>query len=240
MKYKAIFFDLGGTLFSYRNVARTTVPMLLESAARLGSTLPDKHIKAAYAKASSELGRRYAHKPYYRHRDMFHDMFVRFVELIGAAYDQSVHDRYHETQQQALIDCLELQADCIATLSYLRDRELYLSIVSNIDNDMLEPLVARERLDRYLDHWTSSETAGSCKPDRRIFEFALAKSGCSAREVLFVGDSPDHDVAGAHAMGFDCALIVEKGIEPPLQSGRYSKDADFTIHSLADLREIVQ
>ena len=63
---------------------------------------------------------------------------------------------------------------------------------------MLEPLIAREGLDRYLAHWTSSETARSCKPDRRFFELALARASLPAAEVLFVGQwLPSHAELGS-------------------------------------------
>ena len=32
---KGVFFDLGGTLFSYRNVARTNIPILIDSVRRM-------------------------------------------------------------------------------------------------------------------------------------------------------------------------------------------------------------
>ena len=36
MHVKGFFFDLGGTLYSYRNVPRATAPLLIEAAERLG------------------------------------------------------------------------------------------------------------------------------------------------------------------------------------------------------------
>ena len=104
---------------------------------------------------------------------------------------------------------------------------------------MLEPLIAREGLDRYLAHWTSSETARSCKPDRRFFELALARASLPAAEVLFVGDSPEHDIAGAAATGMRTALIVDGGMEPPLQSGQVEVRPDHTVQRLAELIELV-
>ena len=144
MTVEGIFFDLGGTLFSYRNVARTNIPILIESAARLGADADAKAIKIAYGRAAEDVSRVYADKPYYRHRDMFHDMFARFCELLDVDYDAHTQRWYHDTQQQAILDCLEIKADCIETLQFLKGRGLYLSIVSNIDDDMLEPLVERE------------------------------------------------------------------------------------------------
>lgn len=235
MPVEGIFFDLGGTLFSYRNVARTNIPLLIESAERLGVDTGEAEIKTAYARASRTVSHAYADKPYYRHRDMFSDMFRTFSELIGARRDEAVYEWYLDTHQRRLVDCLEIKSDCIETLAALKRQGLYLSIVSNIDDDMLEPLVARERLDTYLNHWTSSEAARSCKPHRRFFEVAVEKSGLDPANVLFVGDSPEHDVQGANALGMRTVLIVEDGIEPPMQTGRGAIDADHTIRELREL-----
>ncbi|MDA0821178.1 MAG: HAD family hydrolase [Proteobacteria bacterium] len=239
MAIAGLFFDLGGTLFSYRNVARTNIPILIESVREMGVVADTDAIKKAYKVATKEVSHRYAEKSYYRHHDMFHEMYLRFYEILEADYDPDVHQRYHEIQQAALFACLEIKPDCIETLAALKAQGLYLSIVSNIDDDMLEPLVAREQLDRYLDHWTSSEAAQSCKPDRRFFDVALEKSGLEANQVLFVGDSPEHDIVGANNAGMRTVLITEHGLEPPLQTGKKAVDPDHTIQALAELIDLV-
>ncbi|MGR9090655.1 MAG: HAD family hydrolase [Gammaproteobacteria bacterium] len=239
MPAEGIFFDLGGTLFSYRNVARTNIPLLVEGAARMGVQVSEAEIRTAYARASRTVSHAYADKPYYLHRDMFSDMFKAFSDLIGGRRDQAVYDWYLNTHQRALVDCLEIKADCVETLAALKRRGLYLSIVSNIDDDMLDPLVAREQLHDYLDHWTSSEAAGSCKPHQRFFEVAVEKSGLNPAKVLFVGDSPEHDVIGANAIGMRTVLIVEDGIEPPMQTGRDAIDPDHTIRELRELTALI-
>ena len=82
MPVQGIFFDLGGTLFSYRHVPGMNVPLLIESARRLGVHVDDRTIKHAYGRASREVSHAYADKEYYLHHDLFHDMFRRFCELI--------------------------------------------------------------------------------------------------------------------------------------------------------------
>lgn len=236
---KGVFFDLGGTLFSYRNVPRVTAPLLLEAVRRLGLSASRDEIRDAYNRATQDTTLAYADREYYLHRDFFHDTFMRFATLLGGEPDEGVHAWYHDAHRAAIVDCLELKPDCLDTLADLKARGLYLSIVSNIDDDMLEPLVAREALERYFDHWTSSEAAGSCKPHRRFFEVTLGYSGLSPAEVLFVGDSPEHDVQGASALGMHTALIVDGGMPPPLQTGRARVTPDHTIETLSELRRIV-
>ncbi|MEM7540857.1 MAG: HAD family hydrolase [Pseudomonadota bacterium] len=239
MTIKGIFFDLGGTLFSYRNVAQTNVRFLLEATERLKCDESPEAIKQAYGKASKEIAARYAQQPYYLHVDLFNDMFVRFVEFLDVAYDPEVHEWYRREYDQALFDCLEIKADCIGTLSALKAKSLYLSICSNIDEHMLTPLVTREALHDYLDHWTSSEAARSCKPHRGIFDVCLEKSGLNPSEVLFVGDSPEHDIAGAAALGMRTALVTDGGMEPPLQTKTTTALPDHVIGTLAELSDLI-
>ena len=68
---------------------------------------------------------------------------------------------------------------------------------------------------------------------------ALARSGLAAGDVLFVGDSPEHDIIGAHAVGMRTALILDGGIPPPLQTGRVNITADHNIARLTELKDIV-
>ncbi len=236
---RGVFFDLGGTLFSYRNVPRAQLPLLLEASERLGVNPDRQRLRDAYTRAGQDMAAAYAEKSYYLHRDFFHDTFMRFAELIGAEHDEGVLDWYREAHRAAIVDCLVLKDDCIATLEALKGEGLYLSVVSNIDDDMLIPLIEREGLDRYFAHWTSSEAAQSCKPHRRFFEHSLELSGLDAGSVLFVGDSPEHDIAGASAVGMRTALIVDGGMEPPLQSGRETIAPDHTINNLAELTAIL-
>lgn len=234
MAIKGVFFDLGGTLFSYRHVSRRHGELLTVTAQRLGLADP-KHLKRAYATAMQEMTARYAELEYYLHRDLFRDALVRALELIEAPVDEALVDWYLDEHRDAVFGCLELKDDCCDTLRALHERGLYQSVVSNIDDDMLDPLVAREGLDRWLQHWTSSEQARSCKPHHRFFEICLEKSGLAAHEVLFVGDSPEHDIAGADALGMQTALIVDPELPPPLQSGRGGVEAR---HRITQLREL--
>jgi putative hydrolase of the HAD superfamily len=53
----------------------------------------------------------------------------------------------------------------------------------------------------------TSARAGAAKPDPAIFEVALQEVRCSAENALFVGDSPETDIAGARSAGLRAVLI---------------------------------
>ena len=76
-----------------------------------------------------------------------------------------------------------------------------------------------------VDAVVSSATAGAVKPDPRLFDAALEAAGCGPEEALHVGDSPEHDLAGARAAGVRAVLIDRAG----------GAGADGAIRSLREL-----
>jgi putative hydrolase of the HAD superfamily len=238
-RFSAVFFDLGGTLFSYREVGRWTISALQASAQKLGVDAPMREVGLAYRSASREANGRYVQRPYYLHSDLFRDTFRLFAEKLDREATNEFLDFSERALRDTLIENMALRDDCLDTLQALKSRGLYLSIVSNIDDDHLIPMVERSGLDGVLDHWTSSEEAQSCKPDAGFFHLALKKAGCEADRVLFVGDSPEHDVQGASRVGMTTVLIAEGDAKPPLQSGREMPDPDHRIESLSELIALV-
>ncbi len=189
--------------------------------------------------ATSSTIKRYANKTYYLHESFFLSVFKSFIKQFSGVLENDLLNWYIKKHRESIIDCLELKMDCIALLKTLKTAEIYASIVSNIDQDMLEPLVTRDKLNLYLDHWTSSEKVKSCKPDKEIFRCAMELAHLKSEEVLFVGDSPEHDITGASRMGMITALIVNGGMPPPLQTGAAKIEPDFTINSLTEIKKIV-
>jgi putative hydrolase of the HAD superfamily len=53
-----------------------------------------------------------------------------------------------------------------------------------------------------------STRVGISKPDPAIFNLALERIGCAATEAVYVGDSFEKDVVGAHAAGVHTAWLV--------------------------------
>ena len=233
---RALFFDFGGTLFSYTRVhGRAFYPILEQALARLGVETELREAGRAYRRASAASFREFNPRPYYLHKDLFVDTFRRFGEELGASPDDDFLQWFYEQQRDMFYAGCELRADCLDTLRRLRERGCYLSIVSNIDDDYLHPMVESTGLAGLLDHWTSSEEARSCKPHGGIFELAMQKAGIDAERVIFVGDSAHHDVGGARKLGMRTVLIQEEGVEAPGSDASNSEEPHHTIHELAEL-----
>jgi putative hydrolase of the HAD superfamily len=167
---------------------------------------------------------------------LFGSAFVAMAGALGGALDDDQVRDAVDRQYAATIDGAELRPDCLETLGRLRADGLHVQIVSNIDEEQLGGLVVRLGLADVIDAATSSEAAHSCKPDPGIFEFAIRKAGCEAADVLFVGDSPVHDVVGPQSLGMATALLVV---------GDARRDAaevspDFVIARLGQVVDIVE
>ncbi len=85
-------------------------------------------------------------------------------------------------------------------LAELRAGGLATGVVSNFDS-RLERLLIGLELRELLEVVISSASAAARKPDRAIFDAALAKLGIPAAAAVYVGDDLENDVAGACAAG---------------------------------------
>jgi 2-haloalkanoic acid dehalogenase type II len=232
----AVFFDFGGTLFSYRRVGGGTGRLIGDAVARLRIEAEPARIGLAYRDATRDAYRALQARPYYLHRDLFEDTWRRFAIGLGVAPDPDWTRWLVERQREIVTESFELREDCIATLGALRGAGLHVAIVSNIDDDYLEPMVERAGLADLLDDWTSSEEASSCKPHEAIYRYACAKASCAPEDVLFVGDSPEQDIAGARSVGMTTALIREPEAAPP---GSGVGPAGEPHHEIAALAEVL-
>jgi putative hydrolase of the HAD superfamily len=89
-----------------------------------------------------------------------------------------------------------------------------LAVVSNWDVS-LHDVLERTRLRPLVDAVVISAEVGVAKPDPAIFHAALERLGANADDALHVGDSLEHDVAGARAAGLEAVLVARDGASVP-------------------------
>ena len=212
--YRAVLFDFGGTLFSYLPFRERFGDLLVRTAADHGVDLGVGEATRAFRSSSAEVQQRYLNRTSYLHRDLFGDLGVAFVGQFGVPPREDLRERFYRGQTEVARPLIRARDEAVEVLESLRSLELHLGIVSNIDDDQFAELWALCELDSWFDAITTSESAGSCKPDRGIFDLAMSRAGVERPEqVVFVGDSLHHDVAGASALGMTTVLIQEFGGE---------------------------
>jgi putative hydrolase of the HAD superfamily len=113
-----------------------------------------------------------------------------------------------------------------SVLARLREGGARLAVVSNWDVS-LHDVLERTALRPLVDAVAISAELGVAKPDPAIFRVALERLGASADGALHVGDSLEHDVAGARAAGIDAVLVTRNGARVP--------EGVRTVRSLAEL-----
>jgi putative hydrolase of the HAD superfamily len=88
---------------------------------------------------------------------------------------------------------------------------LRLTVVSNANGTLCAHL---DRLDlsRYVQCVLDSFDFGVEKPDPRLFQLALERSGADAASTIHVGDLYQVDVVGARAAGLRGVLLDEHGL----------------------------
>ncbi len=202
---RAVLFDLGGTLYDYGSIGPGNLDAIAEVAAAVGIGASRQELGKAYREALGRVYREYLPRPYYLHRDLFRDALVAMAAEFGATLEEPHFERYAAARDGARP--MVLREGVYDTLAELRRRGLHLGIVSNTDADALKSVAKTARLGEYFDSLLSSEEAGSCKPDQRIFREALRRAGCEPGEALFVGDDRMADVAGANAVGIPSVLL---------------------------------
>ncbi len=108
-----------------------------------------------------------------------------------------------------------------------------LALISNFDHPphvhrLLDELALRP----FFDAVVVSGDVGVKKPDPAIFAPALKQTGLATDEALFVGDSPEDDVAGARAAGLRPVLIRRS-----LGADGWTEDG---VRVVTGLREVVR
>jgi putative hydrolase of the HAD superfamily len=99
------------------------------------------------------------------------------------------------------------------TPTALRGRGVPTGIVTNGVVARQAPKIAVLGLDAFIDVVVVSEAVGVAKPDRRIFDHALAALGARPEATWFVGDNPVADVLGARQAGMT-PVWVRRGAWP--------------------------
>jgi 2-haloalkanoic acid dehalogenase type II len=86
----------------------------------------------------------------------------------------------------------------------------------------------------YFDFAFLAEEVGASKPAPDMFHAALEKSGVLPRQIVHVGDNPEHDIKGAQDVGMHTVWVNLRNAEWP-----NFERADAEINNLSQLPEVI-
>ena len=226
-RYKAVFFDVGGTLLKpHPSVGH----IYAEHARPFGFDGTAEELDLRFGRAwkkqggMESLGKKSGQEV---ERKFWYDMVFEVFQETGGLRDfDQYFDRIYvafmsEKNWKVFDDVLES-----GVLEKLRERGVILGVISNWDS-RLKGILENTGLARYFDFILASTVVGSAKPDQIIFQTALKCSGVDPKDACHIGDEPKADVQGALNSGMDAILID--------RHGRYPEETSKTISSFQEL-----
>jgi putative hydrolase of the HAD superfamily len=184
---KGVLFDLDGTLFDRDAAIRELLETQYSEFEVHLRPIPREAFTAHVARLDNHGGR--DKNDVYRAVARDFGLTTDIVPTLVSDFWQ----RYHEL-------CRPF-SDVLQTLEALRRNGKKIAVVTNGRKIVQEGTIAALHLSHLLDAVLISEVEGVKKPDRRIFERAVARLGLAPSECCHVGDHPDVDVGGALAAG---------------------------------------
>jgi len=220
MKPNAMTFDLFGTLahLDERRLPRleidgvSTPSLLAAPFRRLRERVPAADLArllVAYFEARTDLAASGQHEP---DRELAPDAHVaKWLERAGIADRDLVRDLARD-QLDATLRAARPAEHASRVLEALRTRGCRLGLVSNVsDPDGGRAILSNLGLDHYFDVVVFSGDVGWRKPDRRLFERAIALMDAAPEQIAHVGDELRADVWGAGRCGMATVWINATG-----------------------------
>lgn len=209
---RAVGFDLDGTLFDHRGSATAAADGFLSE---FGVAPTDHTRELWFAAEEHEFERWRAGDIGFRQQRR-----NRVTTVFGALGLEtpdtpegldSVFDRYLAAYRAAW----RLFPDSEDVLRRLRLRGVRIGILTNGNQEQQREKLERTGLMDLVDTVCVSEEIGAQKPDRRAFDILAERLGVAPGGCHFIGDSPEHDVAGARDAGMSASLIERHRPEAP-------------------------
>lgn len=230
---QVIFFDAVGTLFG---ISGTVGGIYGRFAQAAGVEADPDALDKAFMQSFSA-----APKPIFMHPnpnlaqleyEWWRLVAFQSFERIGALSKIEDFDKFFRPlfDHFALADPWCVYPEVRQTLSALRSAGIELGIISDFDSRLFAVLKALD-LASWFSSITISTHVGTAKPERGIFEAALANHSLRPDQCWHVGDSWSEDYQGAIAAGLQGIWLNRHGD---------SRSAEMTVTSLAMLPPILQ
>jgi HAD superfamily hydrolase (TIGR01549 family) len=231
-----IFFDLDDTLIDYSEAEHAALLAGCRAAATHYPALePDALADAIYEAYQMQYAYGtpgFAQLKTLSVSDFRRQLTTEALNVLGvrdADFVETLLTIYAETERETLRPFPDVQETLATLRSYF-----YLGVITNGPSAMQREKLAAMALDGAFDVIIVDTEFGHPKPDPRIFEYAAAQAECSAEELLFVGNSLEHDVAGAKEAQWTSVWLNTGWILPP----RHAPLPDFTIRRLGEVVDL--
>ena len=229
-KYKHIFFDLDHTIWDFDKNAEETLYELYDVHRLQEIGLPSAAIFIeTYTRNNHQLWAEY-HTGKITKTELRETRFRRTFLELGVLPDL-LPLAFEDDYVKLCPTKTNLFPHAHETLAYLKERYT-LHLISNGFKESSEMKIGKTNIGGYFQHIIISENVGVNKPDKAIFEHALALAGAEKHHSLMIGDSLEADVYGALNFGMDAIYFN------PFKAAK-PDDVPVQVHHLKELLELL-
>lgn len=239
-KYKAIFFDFGGTLMCAESDNVAHLHMMKEVIQKYNLPASPKDMVTKYnsflfTKEMTLLDCDPEEKSFTPLRESSKKALIEILSKYNIRPSKEDYHWFRERYFENHKKYVKLFPETLGIIKHLRDhKSIHLGIISDIDNDYQDFQFNVFGIKEMFDSITTSEEVQSYKPELKIFQVALKKAGCQGKESIIIGDSYKKDIIGGKNMGM--TTIWMNKFQP---DNIDTKKADFTITHLKEISPIL-
>ena len=206
MAYRHLFFDLDHTLWDFDANARATLSQLHLDLDLVSKGVHDfERFHKSYLQHNEKLWARYRNGFIKQDELRLKRMWLTLLDFKIA--DEALSRQLSELFLQLLPTRTILFPDTIEVLQYLRDKNYSLHLITNGFEKTQHSKLKSSGLAPFFKEVFTSEGSNSLKPQKAIFDYALAKARAAAGESIMIGDSLEVDIAGALNAGIDAIHV---------------------------------
>lgn len=195
-KLSAILFDIDDTLFSTTEFARRARANAVQAMIQAGLDVPEEVVLRELDEVLAEFSSNYEH-----HFDKLLQRLrpASLVRTNSALIVAAGVAAYHDTKFRELAPF----DDVFPLFSGLRKAGVRLGVITHGWTVKQAEKLVRLGLVPYLDPRAVfiSDQIGISKPNPKLYQTALRDLNLEASEVMYVGDSPEHDIAPPASIG---------------------------------------
>jgi len=239
-KYKAIFFDFGGTLMCAEsdNVAHLHMMKEVIQKYNLSASPEDMVTKYNSYLFTKEMTLRDADPEENSFTPLRESTDRAFRGMLSQCNLKSSNEDLRWFKKIFLENhkiYLKLFPETLEIIRQIRsNNSIHIGIISDIDTDFLKFQFDAFGISKLFDSITTSEEVQIYKPKEKIFQVALNKAGCQGKESIIVGDSYKKDIVGGKNMGMTTIWINK--FQP---DNIDIETADFTVTHLKEISPIL-
>ena len=194
-----IFFDLDHTLWDFETNSQNTISDLLEGFKdKIPIPLSRQDFFSVYTRMNEACWDLYRKKQITQ-EELRIKRFKETFEVFGISYSPWQQD----FAKEYLAECPRkgtLMPGALETLEVL-SQYYRIFLITNGFEAVQKTKLQHADIGQYISGMITSETAGCTKPDKKIFDCAIQKSGTQSPINWYIGDDYDTDVRGGTAAG---------------------------------------